>query len=185
MKKKLGALSGIIIIIIIILLNRQQHIPITPDPTSTPTPTPAEGRIASIDTESEPEPTPTITPTPTPTPTPTIVDIPPQIISYDIPEEVESYERFGIDVVAEDDIEVTEVFVEIEGLDRIILTEKSDSWQGNSKIRTEGEYPYTITAVDSSGQEATAEDVIICISPIVEDDDEGYSQPDGNDYLPY
>jgi hypothetical protein len=159
MKKKLGALSGILLIIaiILILLNRQQHIPITPNPTSSPIPTSAEGRIAAGDTESEPESTSSFTPTPTPTITPT----------------VESYSRFDISVIAEDDVGIDEVFIVIEGLDRIDLLEKNDSWQGDSKIRKEGEYPYTITVIDSSRQETTAEGNMKCILAEGDDDVDG------------
>ena len=177
MKKKLAALSGILIIIaiILILLNRQEHVPITSNPTSTPTSTPATGRIASVDSESEPEPIPDFTPTPTRTitPTPTIVDNPPQIISYDIPEEVESYFRFNINVTAEDDIGIEVVYLNIESLGRVDLSEHDGSWQGDSKIRKEGEYPYIITVIDSIGQEATAEGKMRCIVAEGDDDVDG------------
>lgn len=112
------------------------------------------------------------------------MDNPPRIISYDIPEEIENYYYFDISVIAEDDIGVAGVYLDIESLDRMDLSEDGGSWQGKTRLRKTGEYQYTIIVVDSSGQEATAEDIIICFIPS-DDDDEVGEQPNGGDYLPY
>jgi hypothetical protein len=112
------------------------------------------------------------------------VDNPPQIISYDIPEVIESYYYFDINVIAEDDIGVAEVYLDIGNLGRMDLTEDGGSWQEKTRLLKTGEYQYTIIVVDSNGQEATAEDIIKCVVP-TDDDDEVGEQPDGGDYLPY
>jgi len=120
-------------------------------------------------------PTPPITapaPTPAPSPVPIPVDNPPQILSYDMPQEVNAGQEFLGTATATDDYGIERVYVVFRNSEKLETTmEKADGeYKASLKLPSKGEYWYSIGATDTKGQEASIEEKIT-VFPALDSDE--------------
>ncbi|MBM3254377.1 MAG: hypothetical protein FJZ16_09005, partial [Candidatus Omnitrophica bacterium] len=123
-------------------------------------------------------PTPPITapaPTPAPSPVPIPVDNPPQILSYDMPQEVNAGQEFLGTATATDDYGIERVYVVFRNSEKLETTmEKADGeYKASLKLPSKGEYWYSIKAMDTKGQEAKPVEGRMIVYPALDSDEDG------------